>query len=67
MQEVPGSNAERIAGSIEFKNVSFRYNEERSIFNSLSFRINTREKIAIESMDYWGRKRGYCINVIKLR
>ena len=47
MQEVPGSNAERIAGSIEFKNVSFRYNEERSIFNSLSFRINPREKIAI--------------------
>ena len=47
MQEVPGSNAERIVGSIEFKNVSFRYNEERSIFNSLSFRIDPCEKIAI--------------------
>lgn len=38
---------EQIAGSIEFKNVSFHYNEERNVFKDLSFRIDPCEKIAI--------------------
>ena len=41
------SNSAQIAGSIEFKNVSFYYNEERNVFKDLSFRINPCEKIAI--------------------
>ncbi len=40
-------NREQIAGSIELKNVSFYYNEERNVFKDLSFRINPCEKIAI--------------------
>ena len=46
-QEVFKSKREQIAGSIEFKNVSFYYNEERNVFKDLSFRINPCEKIAI--------------------
>ena len=41
------SNREQIAGSIEFKNVSFSYKEGRNVFKDLSFRINPCEKIAI--------------------
>ena len=46
-QEILNSNREQIVGSIEFKNVSFYYNKERSVFKNLSFRINPCEKIAI--------------------
>ena len=46
-QEILKSNREQIAGSIEFKNVSFYYNEERNVFKDLSFRIDPCEKIAI--------------------
>lgn len=46
-QEILKSNREQIAGSIEFKNVSFSYDGKRSIFKNLSFRINPCGKIAI--------------------
>lgn len=46
-QEILKNNREQIAGSIEFKNVSFNYNDKRNVFKGLSFRINPCEKIAI--------------------
>ena len=46
-QEILKSNREQMAGTIEFKNVSFYYHEERNVFKDLSFRINPCEKIAI--------------------
>lgn len=46
-QELLNSNRGQIVGSIEFKNVSFYYNEERNVFKDLSFRINPCEKTAI--------------------
>lgn len=46
-QEILKGNREQIAGSIEFKNVSFHYNEERNVWKGLSFHIDPCEKIAI--------------------
>ena len=46
-EEVEHLNKQQIAGSIEFKNVSFSYKEGRNVFKDLSFRINPCEKIAI--------------------
>lgn len=43
----PGSTAENIAGSIEFKNVSFYYNKGQDIFRDISFRIDPCDKVAI--------------------
>lgn len=46
-QEILKNNREQIAGSIEFKNVTFYYNDKRNVFKGLSFRINPCERIAI--------------------
>ena len=34
-------------GKIEFKNVSYSYNNERNVIDNLSFKINEKEKIAL--------------------
>ncbi len=36
-----------INGNIEFKNISYGYNEEKSIINNLSFRINANSSVAL--------------------
>ena len=46
VEEVVNSNDE-IIGSIEFKNVSFSYNNDKEILKNINFKINNGEKIAI--------------------
>lgn len=46
IEEVVNSNDE-IIGSIEFKNVSFSYNNDKEILKNINFKINNGEKIAI--------------------
>ena len=46
IEEFINSNDE-IIGSIEFKNVSFSYNNDKEILNNINFKINNGEKIAI--------------------
>ena len=41
------NNNDEIIGSIEFKNVSFSYNNDKEILKNISFKINNGEKIAI--------------------
>ncbi|MDY3800443.1 MAG: ABC transporter ATP-binding protein [Bacilli bacterium] len=38
---------DKIIGSIEFKNVSFSYNNDKEILKNINFKINNGEKIAI--------------------
>ena len=46
IEEFINSNDE-IIGSIEFKNVSFSYNNDKEILKNINFKINNGEKIAI--------------------
>ena len=46
IEEFVNSNDE-IIGSIEFKNVSFSYNNDKEILKNINFKINNGEKIAI--------------------
>ena len=46
IEEFDNSNDE-IIGSIEFKNVSFSYNNDKEILKNINFKINNGEKIAI--------------------
>ena len=46
IEEFNNSNDE-IIGSIEFKNVSFSYNNDKEILKNINFKINNGEKIAI--------------------
>jgi ABC-type multidrug transport system fused ATPase/permease subunit len=46
-QDISEKNHNGIEGSIEFKNVSFYYNKEQSVFKNISFCINPFDKIAI--------------------
>ena len=46
VEEVVNSNDE-IIGNIEFKNVSFSYNNDKEILKNINFKINNGEKIAI--------------------
>ena len=41
------NNNDEIIGSIEFKNVSFSYNNDKEILKNINFKINNGEKIAI--------------------
>ncbi len=42
-----GIKLETIDGNIEFKNVSYSYNDEKNIINDLSFKINKNSSIAL--------------------
>ena len=42
-----GEKIERLRGEIEFRNVSFSYNEREPVLNNISFRIHPRERVAI--------------------
>lgn len=41
------NNNDEIIGNIEFKNVSFSYNNDKEILKNINFKINNGEKIAI--------------------
>ena len=42
-----GEKTERLKGEIEFKNVSFSYDEREPVLNNISFRIQPGERVAI--------------------
>jgi ABC-type multidrug transport system fused ATPase/permease subunit len=42
-----GKTVERLTGEIEFKNVSFAYNEREPVLNNVSFHIRPGERVAI--------------------
>jgi ABC-type bacteriocin/lantibiotic exporter with double-glycine peptidase domain len=42
-----GENTERLRGEIEFKNVSFAYDEREPVLNNISFHIQPGERLAI--------------------
>jgi ABC-type bacteriocin/lantibiotic exporter with double-glycine peptidase domain len=42
-----GEKTERLRGEIEFKNVSFSYDEREPVLNNISFRIEPGERVAI--------------------
>ena len=42
-----GKTVERLTGEIEFKNVSFSYDEREPVLNNISFRIQPGERVAI--------------------
>ena len=42
-----GKTVERLTGEIEFKKVSFAYNEREPVLNNVSFHINAGERVAI--------------------
>ena len=42
-----GEKAERLRGEIEFKNVSFSYDEREPVLNNISFQIQSGERVAI--------------------
>jgi ABC-type bacteriocin/lantibiotic exporter with double-glycine peptidase domain len=42
-----GETIERLRGEIEFKNVSFSYDEREPVLNNISFRIQPGERVAI--------------------
>ena len=44
---VDGKTVERLTGEIEFKNVSFAYDAREPVLNSISFRIQPGERVAI--------------------
>ena len=44
---IDGQAVERLTGEIEFKNVSFSYDEREPVLNNISFRIQPGERVAI--------------------
>ena len=42
-----GLKLEELSGNVEFKNVSYSYNNEKNIINNLSFKINKNSSVAL--------------------
>ena len=50
-----GKTVERLTGEIEFKNVSFAYNEREPVLNNVSFHIRPGERVAIVGLSGVGK------------